>query len=304
VAAPSALQAVALGARAAGRSAWLVAPGLLVAFFRWAMAWAAPAFALAMARAGAGAKLASGRPTPAAAVAGALAALTAPRTLLVTIGLAAAGLLGAAALRVAWVAGALPTLGGALSAPVPDRPRFAEGLAFGFAPVAGAWLLGLALEVLAHAFAWTSALAALLLALHPVRGPRLLAAAPAGLGAAALAGGVAFVLLAGLAADAALARAALSGDRPLRALTEGLRRVLSRPAAFLVAGLTLAAIALAVDAGTGAVTTAETGLIGGIPALLALGPRLLTAVLAAALATLLDLWRLATVAALAAADDP
>ncbi|HET9594993.1 MAG TPA: hypothetical protein VFP65_05415, partial [Anaeromyxobacteraceae bacterium] len=93
MAAPSALQAVALGARAAGRSAWLVAPGLLVAFFRWAMAWAAPLFALAMARAGAGAQRASGPPTPAAALAGALEALTAPRTIFVALGLAGAGLL-------------------------------------------------------------------------------------------------------------------------------------------------------------------------------------------------------------------
>jgi hypothetical protein len=294
---------MALGARATGRSAWLVAPALIIGLFRTAMGWAAPLFALAMVRAGAEARLAAGRPTPGLALAGALQALTAPRTVYVLAGLWLAALVGGAALRVVWVAGALPTLGGALARGAPERPRFAEGLAFGFAPLAGTALLGLALELFAQVFAWTAALAALLLALHRLPGPPVLLVVPAGLGAVALTGGFAFALLAGLAADAALARTALAGERPALAFAEGVRRVLSRPAAYLVTALALAVTAAAVHGGSEALAAAETGLVTGVPAAVAAGLRLLTAVLAAILAALLDLWRLATVAALASAEE-
>jgi hypothetical protein len=45
------------------------------------------------------------------------------------------------------------------------------------------------------------------------------------------------------------------------------------------------------------------GAAWGAPALLILGPRLMTSVLGAALAALLELWRLGTVAALACQDE-
>ncbi|GEJ57459.1 hypothetical protein AMYX_22000 [Anaeromyxobacter diazotrophicus] len=294
------MQALGMGARAAGRSAWLVAPALLVGFLRSALGWPAPLLALALLRAGAAGRLAGGARAPGEVVAGALAALTAPRSLCLLAGLFLAGLLASAALRVAWLAGALPTLGGALHGEREPAPRFAAGVTWGFAPLAGTALLGLALELAAQLYLWTAALSALVLALH--RAPPLVALVRAGLGAVALASALAAPPLASLAADAALARTALTGDRPARALLEGLRRVALRPAAFVLAGMTLGLAALVVLGSAQALESAALGLAAGAPAVLAVGPRLMTTVLAASLAALFELWRLGTVAALACAE--
>jgi hypothetical protein len=297
---PTTIQALGRGARAAGRCAWLVAPALLVAFLRSALGWPAPLLALALIRAGTAARLAGGARAPAEVLSGAVAALSAPRSLFLLAGLFLGGVLASAALRVAWLAGALPTLGGSLAGERVPAPRFAEGVTWGFAPLVGTALLGLALEVAAQLYLWTAGLSAVVLALH--RAPPLVAAVRAGLGAVVLVSAVAGPTLASLAADAALARTALAGDRPARALLEALRRVALRPAAFVLAGMALGLAALVVLGSAQAMESAALGLAAGAPPVLVLGPRLLTTVLSAALAALFELWRLGTVAALACAE--
>jgi hypothetical protein len=293
------MQALAMGARATGHGSWLVAPGLLVAFLRVAVGWPAPIFALALARSGIVARLHAAGVRPAALLAGAVEALTAPRSLFILAGLWLAGLLASAALRVAWVAGALPTLGRDLARSPSDRSGFAEGLAFGFAPMLGTALLGFVLEMAAHVYAWCVYLASILVALRGGGERPVLAAL---LGAVALTTAIAAPMVASLVADAALARNALSGDAPSRALAEGGRRVLARPGAFLLSAFVLGVAAVVVLGSARTMETAVLGFASGAPPLFALGPRLMATTLAAALATMLELWRLATVAALACAD--
>jgi hypothetical protein len=294
------MQALSMGARAAGRSAWLVAPGLLVAFLRAALAWPAPLFALGLARAGIVASASSGLTRPGSVIAGAFEALTAPRSLFILAGLWLAGQLASGALRVAWLSGALPTLGEDLARSPDPRPRFAEGLAFGFAPLLGTAFLGLVLELAAQLYALTICLATAMLAFNGAGGRPVLAAL---LGAAALTTAVAAPVIASLGADAALARTALLGDGPASAITEGMRRVLQRPGAFLVAGLALGVATVVLLGSAQAMEAAALGAARGAPALLILGPRLMASVLGAALAALLELWRLGTVAALACQDE-
>jgi hypothetical protein len=232
-------------------------------------------------------------------IAGALEALAAPRSLFILAGLWLAGQLASGALRVAWLSGALPTLGEDLARSPDPRPRFAEGLAFGFAPLLGTAFLGLVLELAAQLYALTICLATALLAFNHAGGRPVLAAL---LGAAALTTAVAAPVIASLSADAALARTALLGDGPAPALAEGIRRVLLRPGAFLLAGLALGVAAVVLLGSAQAMEAAAMGAARGAPALLILGPRLMTSVLGAALAALLELWRLGTVAALACQD--
>lgn len=290
-----------MGARAAGRSAWLVAPGFAVALLRSALTWPAPLLAIALATGGAEAGAAAAL-TPSALLGGALAALTSPRAVAILLGLALAGLLASAALRVAFLAGALPTLGEELARSPTPRPRFAAGVAYGFAPLLGAAVLGLVLELSAQLYAGTALLAGLVLALRPPHGVSPVAVAL--LGAGALTSAAAGLLLASLAADATVARAALSGEPPGRALSRGLARVLRRPAAFLLAALVLGAAGAAAVGSAEALEAAALGLASEGAALPAIGARLLAGAFVVALGALLDLWRLGTVAALACAEEP
>ncbi len=289
-----------MGARAAGRCAWLVAPGLLVAFLRAVFLSPAPLFALGLAGAGIAARASSGLARPGLLLSGALEALTAPRSLFILAGLWLAGHLVSGALRVAWLSGALPTLGEELARSPEHRPRFAVGLAFGFAPLLGTALLGLVLEAAAQLWALTIFLAAALIGFRHGGGHPLLAAL---LGATALTAAIGVPVIASLAADAALARTALRDDGPAHALSEGVRRVLRRPGAFLLAGLALGVAAAAVLGSAQAMEAATLGVARGAPVLLVLGPKLIASVLGAALAALLGLWRLGTVAALACHDE-
>jgi len=300
VAAPTTLEALLRGARAAGRSGWLVAPALLVAFLRAALLWPALLFAVAMARLGFLSRLAGGLASPPALLASALAAVTAPRTLYTLGGLWLAGLCAAAALRIAFWSGALPTLGGELAAEAP-RPRFAEGFAFGFARLLGTALLGFVFELLAQACATAAALASLALAL--VRPGGLRALFPASVGALALALALALLLLGALGADAALARTALRGERAVHAFALALARVLARPGAFAFAALALGLAGAMVTGSVEAVEAAALGMAKGAPLVLVLGPRVMAGVLGAGLAALLELWRIASIAALACGEE-
>jgi hypothetical protein len=300
MAVPTTMQALAMGARATGRSSWLVAPGLLIAFLRTALGWSAPLFALAMVQAGAAARLHQVGFRPAAVLAGGIEALIAPRSLVVMAGLWTVSVLLSAALRIAWMAGALPTLGDDLSDAPPSSSTFAQGIAFGFSPMLGTALLGFAIEITAQLYAASVYLGMLLSAL---RGGGGYPAVSAAFGAVALTSALAAPVVASLVADAALARNAIAGDRPTAAVAEGARRVVLRPGAFLLSIFVLG-VAGAVVLGTAStLETAVLGVASGAPPLLALGPRLMATTLAAAVATLLELWRLGTIAALACSAE-
>lgn len=299
---PTTMQALTHGARAAGRSSWLVAPALVVAFLRNALGWPALLFVAGMAYAGVASRLPFvTRPLgPGALVAGALQALAAPRTLSILAGLWLAGQLASAALRVAWLSGALPTLGEALAPSQEGRRSFADGVAFGFMPLLVTALVAFAFERLADLCALAMYAAVTLLGSRYGGGAFPVPAAL--VGAAALTAAIAIPMIASLAADGALARTALLGDGAAEALWEALRRVLRRPGAFLLAGL---AIGVAAAALLGSAQTMETAVLGvaqGAPLLLVVGPRLLASVLGAALAALVELWRLGTIAALACGE--
>ena len=290
------MQALTQGARAAGRSAWLVAPALLVALLRNLLGWPALVFAVGIARGGATSGILTGA-RPGAVVASVIEALMAPRSLFVLAGLWLAGQLASAALRVAWLSGALPELGEALARPQEARPRFAEGVAFGFAPLLGTALLALLFELAAQACAYAIYLAIAVTGSRHAGGAYPLHAALVGAGA--LTAAVAIPMVASLAADGALARTALLHDGPAQALVEALRRVVRRPGAFLVSGLAVGVAAAALLGSAQAMETAALGVAPGAPVFLVLGPRLMASVLGAALAALVELWRLGTVAALA-----
>jgi hypothetical protein len=295
---PRLLAALGLALRALVREPWLVAVGAVVAGARRAALW--PALAVlwvVLARAVLGA-LAERPLDPAAPWEAAMAALRAPRLVALVVGLWLAGALLAAALRVAWLAGALPTLGGAMSGTA-GTPRFARGVAFGFPTVLATAALALAAEVAAALFSATLALAALRVAAHLGGGGRAvgLAAAVALAGTVAVAVPVAI----GAVADAAVARAAIRLDGPGRAFAASTRRFLARPGTFVLAAL---AFGLAAAMGPAAVEVlggVATGFAGGAPSLALLGPSLMAAAGALAVAAALDLLWLATVAALACA---
>jgi hypothetical protein len=296
---PSLPAAIALGLRAVRREPWLLAVGLLVALLRRAAAW--PAIAVAWAILVRGSLLALSRHplSPAAPIEAALATVRSPRFVALVAGLWLAGAVLGAALRVAYVAGALPTLGGALAGA--PGPRFASGAVHGFPRVLAASALGLVLEVSAGIFGGTLALAAarISLAAGARGGSALLAAAVA----AALVLAAAVPAALSVVADAAVARAALRGDGPGRAFAESGARFLSRPGTFLLAAVVFGALGLAgpgLAAGAGSLAT---GFAAAVSPVVLAGPQLMVAAAAAAVAAGIDLVWLGTAAALACAGD-
>ena len=297
---PTVPAALGLGWRAAMRNAWLAPVGLLAALSRTALAAPAVAFAWFVVG-GAATRRLQEDPRPEAVLAGAFDALTAPRTAAVLIGLWASGALLAAAARLAWLSGALPTLGRTLAGQEPEAPLFARGVAYGLPRLAATAMLAWLVELLGAALVWTVALGALAITVRA----RDLSAGPgtAAVVAAALACAVAVPLLLAAVADAALGRAALRGEDSGRALGRAALRVARRPAAFLLAGLAVGLFgALAAGAIQG-VASAATGLARARAGWLLLGPDVVVAVTAALVAAWVELWRLGAVATLACGDD-
>ena len=138
--------AASLALRALWREGWLLAPGLLVTALRRARGWPALAFAWGIAVEAALRSPQAAPLDPLAPAAGVVAAFTAPRVLAVSGGLWLAGAVAGALLRVAWLSGALPALGGALSGGAGGAARFAAGMAYGFPRVLAAAMLGLVAE--------------------------------------------------------------------------------------------------------------------------------------------------------------
>lgn len=296
---PTVSAALGLGWRAAVRNAWLAPVGLLAALARAALTAPALAFAWFLA-ADAVARHLREDPRPEALLAAVLAVLTAPRAAALLAGLWACGALLAAAVRLAWLSGALPTLGRTLAGEASGEPLFARGVAYGFPRLAGTAVLAWLLEVLGAAFSWAVVLGALAITARA----RAIGAGPgaAAAVAAALTCAVAVPLLLAAVSDAALGRAALLGEDPGRALGRAALRVARRPAAFLLAGLAVAVFG-ALAAGTvQGVATAVTGFARARAAWLLLGPDMVVAVTAALVAAWVELWRLGTTAALGCAD--
>jgi hypothetical protein len=292
--------ALGLGLSAFRREAWLLAPGLGVAIARRALTW--PALVVGWTLVARGALLALSRSPldPGAVIEGAIATATAPRFLALVGGMWLAGALCGAALRVVWLAGALPSLGAA-AAGANGSPRFAAGVAYATPRVLGTALLGLVLDLAASLFAFTLALGSLRITIRAVGGH---GSAPLAAGvAAALTLAVAVPLALSVVADAAVARAALRAERPGEAFASAARRFLARPGTFVLAATifgVLGAIAPAMVESFGGIAT---GFARGAPAIVLLGPNLMLAVAGAAVAAAIDLAWLGTLAALVCAIE-
>lgn len=299
---PTLSAALGLGLRALAAEVWLLAGGLAVALGRRVLLW--PAVAAAWALVAEAAALAQrARPLdPFAAVGGVLATVTSPRFLAIVGGLWIAGALLSAALRVAWLSGALPVLGGALAGDAGGPPRFAAGVAFGLPRVLATVGLAVLADLAAGLLAGGVGLGAAVLGARAegTRAAALLAAA------AALGLVLALVVLAisSVVGDAAVARAALRQEGPGEAFLAAARRFLLRPGTFVLAAL---AAGFAAAAGVAAVESLGSGVValapGGAPALVLGGPAALVSLAGMAVAVAIDLAWLGTVAALACAED-
>jgi hypothetical protein len=272
---------------------------MLVGLARSALVLPAVALAAWLPAKGAVAGVARHGPFPGAALEGAIAIASAPRFVAMLAGLWLSALLLGAALRVAYLAGALPTLGRELSDGANRPPEFAAGVAWRFPRVAGTVTLVFLLELTGSGFALALSWSALLAFLH-ARANASLAMPALVAGALTLAVFLPFAL--SVVGDAALARAALRDETPARAVASGLLRIFRRPAAFLFAAMLVATLGFMVTGSLRAVTNLATGLAPNRSALLLLGPELMAMALAALLTALVELWRLATLAVLACSD--
>jgi hypothetical protein len=297
---PSFLAAVGLGLRATFREPWLLAVGLVVGLARRAAVW--PALVVAWAVLLRSVLLAAARHPlqPRAPAEGILAAVTAPRVVALVAGLWLAGVAVGALLRVAYLAGALPTLAAAQAGTL--GPRFAPGIAYGFARVLAAAALGAVLDLSGGLFGATLALAAFRITgrASELGGSPLLAAAVA----LALVLALAVPLALSAVADAAVARAAVRGDGPAHAFVESGGRFLARPGSFLLGAISfgvLAAVVPWIVTGAGSIATGFATTVN--PAVL-LGPQLMIAVVAGTVGAGVDLVWLGTVAALACGEEP
>jgi hypothetical protein len=291
---------VGLGLRATFREPWLLAVGLVVGFARRAAAW--PALAVGGAILVRSVLLAlSRRPlSPSGPLEAVLAAMTAPRVVALVAGLWLAGVVFGALLRVAYLAGALPSLGAAQAGA--SGPRFATGIAYGFPRVLATAALSAVVDLSGGLFGGTLALAAFRITSsgsERVASPLVAAAV-----ALALVLALAVPLALSVVGDAAVARAAISGDGPARAFAESGARFLARPGTFLLGAIAFGLLAAVVPAAVSGAGAVATGFGSAARPLLLLGPELMIAVLAAAAAAGLDLVWLGTVAALACGEEP
>jgi hypothetical protein len=291
-----------LSAAAFRREAWLAALGLVVTGARRASSWPALWAAVALlTRAAMGA--AAAQPlSPFAPVEGALAMVASPRFLGLVGGLWLTGGLLAAALRLAWISGAVPALSAAMAGQPRGAEGFAQGVSEGFVRVLPAALLGFVLELSGALFSAALLLAAVLLLGH--QGEPGLAGVVGLAAATALALALALAVPLGLstAADALVARAALIREGPAAALAAVVRRFLSRPGSFLLGAMLFGALGVAVQLAVQSFGAVSTGFAGAAPALVRLGPELMMGALAAFLAGVLDLLWLGTLAVLSCGE--
>ncbi len=293
---PTAGTALAASLRAVREESWIGVAGMAVALLRGVLALPATAFVAAVTWL-AVRQAVQGGARPAGVLAAVAGVWASPRARSIALGLWLAAVLVWGALRVAWVAGAMPAVAWRLSGRSGPRPAFSSGAAWRFSrvlPVAAVALLldlaGRVLVLLAFASAF-------------VVGMRV----QAGGGSASAAFVAAFALTTAaflgaclsVAGDAAVARAALGGEGPLQAIGGALLAVGRRPAAFLAAIL---AVAIGFALATGAVQ-AFLGVMASAasrgPRSLALFPQAIFGVATAYLAALAEAWRLGALGVLA-----
>ncbi len=275
---------------------WVAVVGMGVTLLRGALALPGTAFVMAVSWLAAQETLGRGG-SPSAAIGAVLRVWESPRFHSIAIGLWLAGILLWGAVRVAWVAGAVPLVAWRLAGSRGEEPAFAQGAAWRFHRVLPAALVALALDLLGR-----SMIVATAVGVFAVGARAQGSASP---GAAAFVAALALAASAFLATslstvgDVAVARAAIAGEGAGRAVAEGSRAFLARPAAFLVA-------VLAVWLATGLASGSAQGALGALgsvarsgPPMLQLLPQALLAVLAALLAAGAELWRLSALGVLA-----
>jgi hypothetical protein len=292
-------EAMRLGLAGLARERWLVAVGLLTSLLRRALGMPALLVGLLLLVRGGWQAHRLAPYSGEGPVLGAAFVAAQPRVVALLVGLSAcAGLLGWL-LRIAFLSGALPTLGGAMGAIPERRPRFAAGLAWGFAQLLPTAALGLALEWIGQLM-----LAGALLGAWQVT--RVAAGSGRVALAAAVAGMLVVALLAALltsaVADAALARTAVRGEGSAEALVQAAGRVLARPSVYLLASIAFTTLSLVATLVVQSVAGVASGLLASAPGVASLGPSLMLGALALAVAVALDLWWLASLTALAARE--
>jgi hypothetical protein len=296
---PGIFQAIGAGFRAARANAWLAPVGMVVEGAGTLLGVPAVLFVWTLLFRGALLGLSLQPLNPLGGLfGGAAEMITRPRAIAIVAGLSLGGALLGGALRAAFLAGALPSLGRTLSGEG-RRADFSEGLAWRAPRVIGTALLGFAVQLAAVLY-----LDSVLLGMALLVGK----GAPPGaafLGALALVFGIAAMVAASAVADAALARAAILDERPTQALAGAARAFLRRPAAFLLVALVLAAAELALTSSVNAFGAIATGFAQSprVPPLVFLGPRLMVAAVAALFAAFVLLWRFGALAALACRTD-
>jgi hypothetical protein len=292
-------EAMRLGFSGLGRERWLVPVGLLATLLRRALWIPALGVGLLLLARGAWRAQQLGPFSPESPLLGAAWVATQPRALALVGGLSALAALLGWLLRLAYLAGALPTLAGAMGTETGPGPRFAEGVAWGLPRLLPTAVLGLAIEWTGQLLLGGVALAALRISGVAVGSGRL-ALAPAVAGALVL--GLLAALLASVVADAALVRTAVRGDGPVEAVLQAASRVVQRPSASLLALLGFGLLSLVTTAVIQSLGGVATGFATGAPALVTAGPWLMLAALAATVAAALELWWLASLTALTARE--
>jgi hypothetical protein len=290
-------EAMRRGMSGLGRERWLVAVGFLTALLRRALGLPATAVALLLLLRGAWRAHQLAPFSGEAPALGAAWVLVQPRVLALVVGLSACAALLGWLLRLAFVAGALPTLAGAMGPTEGREPFFAAGVAWGLPHLLPTAVLGLALEWTGQLFLAGVALAAFKISRVATGSGQVVLAAVV---AAALVLALMVSLLAAAVAEAALVRTAVRGDGPVEAVLQASSRVLARPAAYLLALLAFGVLSVVASAAVQSLGGLATGFSAGAPVLVTLGPALMLSAVAMTLAAALELWWLASLTVLTA----
>jgi len=298
---PTVGQVLGAGFSAAAGEIWVAGLGMAVAFARGLLALPAMAFLTALSWLTVVGAVGRGGGLDEIALSLAhIGGSTRARSILA--GLWLAGLLLWGALRLTWVAGAMPLLAWRLAGRRGERPTFASGAAWRFhrvLPVAvAALVLGLGGQLM---------LLAGVVGAVAIAGPAQLSSSPgvvAFVTAGALIAATVIATSLSVLGDVAVARASMAGEGPGVALTRAARSFLARPAAFLTVVLVVwLATTLAFGSLQGFLGALAGTLRGGPRALLVF-PEMALAVVGALLASAAEMWRLSAVGALALGDQP
>jgi hypothetical protein len=291
-------RALGAGFRAVAGESWVAVLGMGVTVLRSALALPAVAFVVAVSSVAARGAVRRGG-GPAAAIGAVLQAWEAPRFRSIAVGLWLAGVLLWGAVRVTWVAGAMPLVAWRLSGARGGEPTFAQGAAWRFRRVLPVAVAALLLDFAGRAMFVLVSLGVLAV------GARVQGRGNPGPAAfvAALALASSAFLAASLSAlgDVAVTRAAMAGESVGQALRRGAGAFLARPAACLLVVLAVwLAAGLAAGSAQG-VLTAFGSVVRGGPRMLLFLPEMLLAILAALVASAAELWRLSALGVLALA---